>query len=97
MTGNHTAMIVVLQEEIEAQIKADKIKMALEKLKEAKVKKVSPCKSTGNAVKPSGHHHTLWKHLETSVRVGEEHGRGSSGLFSSHTIMQIKDVCFYGG
>lgn len=30
----------VLQEEIEAQMKADKIKLALEKLKEAKVKKV---------------------------------------------------------
>lgn len=29
------------QEEIEAQMKADKIKLALEKLKEAKVKKVS--------------------------------------------------------
>ena len=38
-------MIVVLQEEIEAQIKADKIKMALEKLKEAKVKKVSRVKT----------------------------------------------------
>ena len=32
--------IVSLQEEIEAQMKADKIKLALEKLKEAKVKKV---------------------------------------------------------
>lgn len=30
-----------VQEEIEAQMKADKIKLALEKLKEAKVKKVS--------------------------------------------------------
>lgn len=29
-----------IQEEIEAQMKADKIKLALEKLKEAKVKKV---------------------------------------------------------
>ena len=38
-------MIVFLQEEIEAQIKADKIKMALEKLKEAKVKKVSRVKA----------------------------------------------------
>lgn len=30
----------LIQEEIEAQMKADKIKLALEKLKEAKVKKV---------------------------------------------------------
>lgn len=32
--------LAVLQEEEEAQAKADKIKLALEKLKEAKVKKV---------------------------------------------------------
>lgn len=35
-------LLFVLQEEIEAQMKADKIKLALEKLKEAKVKKVRP-------------------------------------------------------
>lgn len=35
------SLCVILQEEIEAQLKADKIKLALEKLKEAKVKKVS--------------------------------------------------------
>ena len=34
-------MSYVLQEEEEAQAKADKIKLALEKLKEAKVKKVN--------------------------------------------------------
>lgn len=34
-------MDVILQEEEEAQAKADKIKLALEKLKEAKVKKVN--------------------------------------------------------
>ena len=33
--------LVILQEEEEAQAKADKIKLALEKLKEAKVKKVN--------------------------------------------------------
>lgn len=32
---------VSVKEEVEAQMKADKIKLALEKLKEAKVKKVS--------------------------------------------------------
>lgn len=36
-----TKCLVSLQEEREAQAKADKIKLALEKLKEAKVKKVS--------------------------------------------------------
>lgn len=36
--------LAILQEEEEAQAKADKIKMALEKLKEAKVKKVN-CES----------------------------------------------------
>lgn len=33
-------IIFPIQEDIEAQMKADKIKLALEKLKEAKVKKV---------------------------------------------------------
>lgn len=33
--------LTILQEEEEAQAKADKIKLALEKLKEAKVKKVN--------------------------------------------------------
>lgn len=41
--GNHVPShpcAYLIQEEIEAQMKADKIKLALEKLKEAKVKKV---------------------------------------------------------
>lgn len=38
---NCTECLAILQEEEEAQAKADKIKMALEKLKEAKVKKVN--------------------------------------------------------
>lgn len=37
----------LLQEEIEAQMKADKIKLALEKLKEAKVKKVRRLRHEG--------------------------------------------------
>lgn len=37
---NSIFVLFVSQEEVEAQMKADKIKLALEKLKEAKVKKV---------------------------------------------------------
>lgn len=37
----YTKYLVSFQEELEAKAKADKIKLALEKLKEAKVKKVS--------------------------------------------------------
>ena len=40
VTLSHYHVVCLIQEEIEAQIKADKIKLALEKLKEAKVKKV---------------------------------------------------------
>lgn len=39
-------MSCIVQEEEEAQAKADKIKLALEKLKEAKVKKVKHCDSS---------------------------------------------------
>ncbi len=38
---HHNNHVVFPQEELEEQMKADKIKLALEKLKEAKVKKVS--------------------------------------------------------
>lgn len=42
VTYHITNKMISVKEEIEAQMKADKIKLALEKLKEAKVKKVSP-------------------------------------------------------
>lgn len=41
LSKKYTKYLVSFQEEREAQAKADKIKLALEKLKEAKVKKVS--------------------------------------------------------
>ena len=82
-------MIVVLQEEIEAQIKADKIKMALEKLKEAKVKKVSRVKTVHcmfyiqrlwtQPITPTG---KTWEHLP------EEKNMAEHPLSCSHLIGQ---------
>lgn len=50
LNKKYTKYLVSFQEELEAKAKADKIKLALEKLKEAKVKKVS-CKTVNAAIR----------------------------------------------